>query len=325
MQRAFGIGVGVATQVLFACTVWQLIWFLKGSADLPAPADGLDAADAAAARLLTESLASDALLALFFAVPHSVLLLPAVRARLVKAGIGGAFYGCFFCVVTCTTLLFTILAWQPTSAVAWRWPEPLGTAIAWAFVGCWGALLYSLHLTGLGWQTGWTPWWAWVRGQRSPARPFVPRGAYRFLRHPVYLSFLGLVWLVPVVTLDRAVLIAIWTVYILTGSILKDRRLLFFLQDEYRRYQAAVPGYPGMPAGPLARIPFPGDRSAGLGMPSGTVLAAPDRVSDFPSGPKHCRPPIRPTPEPELKPTSPWPANGRSGPVGSSSASSRSS
>ena len=76
---------------------------------------------------------------------------------------------------------------------------------------------------------------------RPPARPFVPQGVYRLLRHPVYLSFLGLVWFVPVVTLDRAVLIGVWTVSICVGSVLKDRRLLFYLGDEYRRYQADAP------------------------------------------------------------------------------------
>jgi len=44
---------------------------------------------------------------------------------------------------------------------------------------------------------------------QPPARPFVPQSVYRFLRHLVSLSFLGLVWLVPVVTLGRAVLIGI--------------------------------------------------------------------------------------------------------------------
>ena len=76
---------------------------------------------------------------------------------------------------------------------------------------------------------------------QPPARPFVPQSVYRFMRPPVYLSFLGLVWLVPVVTLDRAVLIGIWTASISVGSVLKDRRLLFYVGDEDRRCQAEVP------------------------------------------------------------------------------------
>ena len=256
MRRGCGIFFGVATHALFAFTVWHLVWFLKGPTPLVDAGLGAHADGGGALAVAGRSLCIDALLAVVFAVPHSVLLLPAVRKRLVAAGIAGPFYGCFFCVATCLTLLVTILAWQPITLVVWRWPEPVGTLVAWAFVASWAALFYSLSLTGLGWQTGWTPWWRWVRGQRPPPRPFVVRGAYRFLRHPVYLSFLGLVWFVPVVTLDRAVLIAVWTVYIFAGSVLKDRRLLFFIGEEYRSYQSEVPGYPGVPMGPLARIPL---------------------------------------------------------------------
>ena len=75
------------------------------------------------------------------------------------------------------------------------------------------------------------------------------------LQQAVYPQPVRLVWLAPVVTLDRAVLGAVWTVSILVGSTLEDRRLLFFIGDEYRSSRARVPGYPGMPAGPLARVP----------------------------------------------------------------------
>jgi methanethiol S-methyltransferase len=74
------------------------------------------------------------------------------------------------------------------------------------------------------------------------------------MRHPVYLSFLGLVWLRPTMSLDRAVLLVVWTVYIFVGSVLKDRRMEFYLGDRYREYQARVVGYPGMLFGPLARV-----------------------------------------------------------------------
>ena len=49
-------------------------------------------------------------------------------------------------------------------------------------------------------------------------------------------------------------LIACWTVSIFIGSVLKDRRLARYLGEDYRAYQARVPGYPGIPFGPLARL-----------------------------------------------------------------------
>jgi methanethiol S-methyltransferase len=115
-------------------------------------------------------------------------------------------------------------------------------------------LAYSLSLTGLGYPTGWTPFLHWLRGQSPPRRDFVPRGAYHLLRHPVYLSFLGLICFTPRMTLDHAVLTGIWAAYIFFGSYLKDRRLVHYLGDSYRTYQARVPGYPLMPFGPLGKV-----------------------------------------------------------------------
>ena len=63
------------------------------------------------------------------------------------------------------------------------------------------------------------------------------------IRHPGYMSFLGLIWLTPDMTIDRALLVAIWTVYIFLGSQLKDRRMRFYLGATYRQYQTQVPAY----------------------------------------------------------------------------------
>ena len=240
MRRCAGIAFGLGTHGLFAVTVWYLFWFLKGTA-AAAPAGG--------------SLWVDALLALQFAVPHSVLLLPSVRSRLTRV-IPAAFYGCVYCVITCVSLLFMFANWRASPIVIWRATGYGATVVTLSFFCSWAALFYSLHLTGLGYQTGWTPWWHWLRGRPQPRRGFEPRGAYLWLRHPVYLSFLGLIWFTPVMTADRAVLTGIWSAYIFLGSWLKDERLHFYLGGSYRLYQAAVPGYPGMPLGPLARRPL---------------------------------------------------------------------
>ena len=54
---------------------------------------------------------------------------------------------------------------------------------------------------------------------------------------------------------DRVVLIGCWTASIFIGSVLKDRRLARSLGEDDRASQARVPGYPGIPFGPLARLP----------------------------------------------------------------------
>ncbi len=238
MRRMVGISVGLVTHALFAVTVWHLFWFLQGGV-----------------RHERGALWIDLLLAVQFAVVHSLLLLPAVRRRL-ECWIPAAFYGLFFCITACLGLLLAMMQWRSSSLVVWQATGRGAIAVDVAFAAGWPALIYSLYLSGLGYQTGWTAWWHWMRRLPEPRRQFRPRSAYRIMRHPVYLCFLGLIWFVPTVTLDRAVLIAIWTGYVFVGSYLKDRRLGYYLGTRYRKYQARVPGYPGMIFGPLARVPW---------------------------------------------------------------------
>ncbi len=265
----WGMGVlaGVATHLLFALTVWDLFWFLAGQPPIEplapdAPHRGW-------------ALVGNTLAALAFALPHSLLLHPTTRGRL-KAWISPAFYGLFFCVATCLSLLLMIGTWQTSPVVAVEFTGLPRTLVQAGFYGAWVSLFYSLHLGGLGWQTGFTPWWAWVRKAPPPRRDFEVRSLYRWLRHPIYLSFLGLIWCNPRFTLDRVVLLGVWTVYIFVGSWLKDRRLLRFIGEPYRNYMREVPGYPLMPAGPLARVP-----DSSLAKPAETLSfpAPPDRVS----------------------------------------------
>jgi hypothetical protein len=245
IRRIVGVGLGIAVHGVFAVMVWHLYWFLKGG------------------HIGTRStgLWLDAGLALQFVVVHSLLLYPAVRERL-AAWIPPAFYGLFYCLVTTIGLSLAIGCWQTTSVVLWK-VEGLGRQlIDFGFMGSWVALFYSFYLNGIGYQTGLTPWWHWLRRQPVPPRPFRPRGVFRVMRHPAYLSFLGLIWFTPVMTTDRAVLTAIWTIYVFAGSWLKDLRLLRYIGDPYREYMTQVPGYPGMPFGPLAKVrPFTIDQT----------------------------------------------------------------
>ena len=237
-RHVAGVATGVAVHAFFAVTVYYLYFYLRGTPPQPGHC----------------ALAVDALLALQFGVVHSLLLWTPMRRRLERL-IAPAFYGLFFCAATCLTLLVTIQQWQVGSWALWElsgWPR---TAMHGMFIGAWIGLFYTLSLNGFGYQTGFVPWWSWVRRREPPRRIFAPRGAYRILRHPVYLSFLGLIWFTPDMTVDRAVLTGIWTLYVFVGSWLKDLRLVYFLGHTYRQYQAEVPGYPGMPLGPLARVP----------------------------------------------------------------------
>ncbi len=257
MKRITGIAFGLATQALFLGTVYQLVRFLEG---IPI--------GSRQGRLWI-----DVLLALQFAVLHSLLLLPSTR-RAVTRRLSGAFYGCLFCVVTCTSLFGMFGLWRQSSVSLWHLEGTAAICMQGAFAAAWVGLVYSLHLTGLGYQTGWTPWWDWFRGRPARRRTFQPRSLYRWLRHPVYLSFLGLIWFTPAMTGDRMILALIWTPYIFIGSYLKDERLAFYVGAAYRVYASKVPGYPLMPSPLGRRLQPPRSAAAAVGAASAARVAS---------------------------------------------------
>ena len=227
-HRAFGMAYGFGNQILFAITVWYLFWFLR---------------DGGMYRWHDHWIFQDCSLAILFAVAHSVMLVPKNR-KFLSNYIPQAFYDTTFCVVTCVTLLMLFFGWRSSKTFLWHAWGTTGTIIRACFYISWLALFYSLALTGLGYQNGWTPFYYWLRHQKGPRREFKPRGAYKLIRHPVYLSFLGLVWFTPHMSLDHAALTAIWTAYIFYGSFLKDRRLEYLIGEPYKHYESQVPGYP---------------------------------------------------------------------------------
>jgi protein-S-isoprenylcysteine O-methyltransferase Ste14 len=236
MRRACGIAFGIFTHAVFFYTFYRVFRFLHADT-VVSPAG---------------SLWYDTLLAGQFGVLHSLLLHPTTRRRL-EAWIPGPLYGCFFSLATCATLLVMFAGWGSAETTVWRltgWPR---LAVEAGYLSSWGMLFYSLCVSGLGYQTGFTPWWNWVRGRSAARREFRPRNIYMVLRHPVYLSFMASVWFNPVMTVDRLLLALVWSAYIFVGSWLKDERLAYFLGDTYRAYQEKVPGYPFMLLGPLAR------------------------------------------------------------------------
>jgi protein-S-isoprenylcysteine O-methyltransferase Ste14 len=66
------------------------------------------------------------------------------------------------------------------------------------------------------------------------------RGAYAWMRHPMYSFGLLVLWCVPIVTAGTLALDIGLTLYIVVGSELEERRLLAQFGEEYARYRSRV-------------------------------------------------------------------------------------
>jgi protein-S-isoprenylcysteine O-methyltransferase Ste14 len=69
----------------------------------------------------------------------------------------------------------------------------------------------------------------------------VSHGLYSRVRHPLYTGGLLLIWLMPTMTLNLLTIFILFTIYLVLGAKLEEKRLLEEFGDDYRAYQAQVP------------------------------------------------------------------------------------
>src|SRR4051812_36241138 len=121
--RAVGIVFGIGTQLFFAVTVCFLFPFLR---------DG-------STNIRGNWLLVDCLLALQFAIVHSLMLLPRVRSAITRI-MPGQFYGSIFCVTTCIGLWLTFTLWRCSPAAIWQCAGFSEMAMRAGFYASWAAM-----------------------------------------------------------------------------------------------------------------------------------------------------------------------------------------
>ena len=138
-------------------------------------------------------------------------------------------------------LLAVFALWSPAGGELWHASGASWAASELAFGAAWLLLGKAMLDAGLGVQTGWLGWSAVARGRAPCFPPFVPRGLFLLTRQPIYVAFSCALWAGPLMTADRALLAAVWTLYCVVGPLHKERRILAREPDRYGRYQKQVP------------------------------------------------------------------------------------
>jgi protein-S-isoprenylcysteine O-methyltransferase Ste14 len=191
-------------------------------------------------RSQTGRLTWDTLLCLVFFIQHSGMIRRGAKDRITEY-VGGPFCPAFYAVTSGITLAAVILLWQPTGYFFFRLEGPA----RW-FAAC----VSLLALAGFAWGVrslrdfdpfGTRPIKVHLRGATLRASRFVARGAYRHVRHPLYLFMLMLLWSVPRLSADRLLFNVLWTAWVVVGSKLEERDLRAEFGEVYRQYQLSVP------------------------------------------------------------------------------------
>jgi len=186
------------------------------------------------------ALAVDGALCLGFFLQHSVMIRASFKRRMTGA-IPQRYHGAVYAIASGIVLLVLVLLWQEIPGhlvvlgglprVALRALIPVAAGV---FI--WGVRsLESFDTFGL------SPLRSAGREDGQDSLPLTVRGAYRMVRHPLYLSMLMVIWAYPVLTWDRVLFNVTWTVWIVFATRLEERDLVAAFGDPYREYQSRVP------------------------------------------------------------------------------------
>jgi protein-S-isoprenylcysteine O-methyltransferase Ste14 len=169
-----------------------------------------------------------------FAAHHSVLARSGAKAwvtRVVPRRLERSLY-----VWTASLLLLAVFAlWAHVPGTIYALPAPwawLGTAaqLAGVWLTCRGAAVIApLELAGI----------RQVYGDSRPAA-FKVVGPFRWVRHPIYLGWLLIVFGAPLMTVDRLLWATISSAYLVIAIPFEERGLSEAFGDAYRAYQARV-------------------------------------------------------------------------------------
>ena len=188
---------------------------------------------------LTQALLFNAILCAAFFLQHSGMIRKATRHWMSQA-ILKQYLDAIFSIASGITLLALIFLWQETAFV-------LASADGFYRWSC--RAVFLLAIAGQGWGI-WSLKSADLFGTDSvlrgsgptpPPATIVVRGAYRWVRHPLYLTTLMMIWFYPDLTADRLLFNILFTGWIIIGTVLEERDLVESYGKDYRNYQRRVP------------------------------------------------------------------------------------
>jgi protein-S-isoprenylcysteine O-methyltransferase Ste14 len=205
---------------------------------------------------LGQALLVNALLLGLFAVQHSVMARSWFKrwlTRFVPAHLERSTY----VLMASLTLILLYWQWQPLGGMVWEVSDPLWRGVLHALFACgWFLILYATFLINHFDLFGLRQVWLNLRGKDYTPLNFGTPGAYKMVRHPIYLGWVVAAWATPSMSITHLFFAVATTAYILVGIRFEERDLVRGHGVTYERYRERVP----------MLFPFGkrGGRSAGL-------------------------------------------------------------
>jgi len=174
-----------------------------------------------------------------FAMLHSFLALPSIKARIMRfTGLNQSAYRLGYNIISLLVFGWVMMADRHSSVL-----YEISGATRYIFYSIQAALLVALvsclvntgiiSFLGLDALMGKT-------GDRVP-QPLATQGWYRIVRHPLYLLSILFMFMNPVMTVRWLLLSCMATLYFIIGALIEEKRLLKEYGEAYNRYREQVP------------------------------------------------------------------------------------
>jgi protein-S-isoprenylcysteine O-methyltransferase Ste14 len=231
MKRVAFFLYGLVAYCIFLGTFLYAIGFVAG---ITVP----KSIDSAPSAPLGVALITDAALLAIFALQHSVMArqgFKTVWTKIVPKPVERSTY----VLASSAALLLLFWKWEPIGGVVWQEPSLSLLLQGLSLLG-FGIVLISSFLINHFDLFGLRQVFLYLGGIPYTPVPFVARGWYGYVRHPLYLGFIIAFWATPRMTIAHLVFAVATTGYILIAIRLEERDMVRALGAQYEAYREQV-------------------------------------------------------------------------------------
>ncbi|MBK5108247.1 MAG: isoprenylcysteine carboxylmethyltransferase family protein [Anaerolineales bacterium] len=151
------------------------------------------------------------------------------------------YYGAFYAVASGIAVLVLVIFWQESTYMLLSGQGLVRLLFRAVFVLAIGVVAWTLLSLGFFVNFRVQPMVDDLRGKQSVSSLVTDRGPYRWIRHPLYLSSLLMIWSYPDLTLDRLLFNFVFSIWVVIAILLEERGLISSFGEAYRSYQSEVP------------------------------------------------------------------------------------
>ncbi|MBI4962887.1 MAG: isoprenylcysteine carboxylmethyltransferase family protein [Desulfomonile tiedjei] len=179
-------------------------------------------------------------LSIAFFIQHSGMIRASFR-RCSAQFMAEKYHGALFTVASAVLLILLVVLWQKSNYTLFSAEGALRWVLRAVFFLCIIGFYWGIRSLGKFDAYGLRPILRNIQSATATAGDLKVRGPYRWVRHPLYLFCILMIWSCPDLTADRLLFNLLWTAWIVVGTILEERDLVAQFGEGYRTYQTQVP------------------------------------------------------------------------------------